>query len=135
MLYRISRYYTKSKNCVVIFNSITVPCRNLKKRRCLKIFINTGILYLLFTRLWTLPTDFVLTQVNIGYDVTIFNYILSTLYESRLILIINKKYGKWIFRNHFTSGVLWYDNSLKWFFNLSLELHIAWSFLFFLVLE
>ena len=50
--------------------------------------------YPLFTCLWMLTTDFVLIQVNAGSDLPIFNCILPSLCESRLILLIYKKYGK-----------------------------------------
>ena len=59
-----------------------------------KHFANTGISDPLFTRLWTLTTDFALIGVNAGSDLPIFNFILPSLYESRLILLIYKKYGK-----------------------------------------
>ena len=55
---------------------------------------NTSISDPLFTRLWTLPADFVLIKVNAGPDLPIFKFILVSLYESQLILLIYKKYGK-----------------------------------------
>ena len=59
-----------------------------------KHFSNTGISDPSFTRLWTLSTDLALIQVNAGPDLPIFNFILPSLYKSRLILLIYKKYGK-----------------------------------------
>ena len=59
-----------------------------------KHFTNTGISDPLFTHLWTLTTDFALIQANPGSDLPIFSFILPSLYESRLILFIYKKYGK-----------------------------------------
>ena len=59
-----------------------------------KHFANTGISDPLLNRLWTLTSDFALIQVNAGSDLPIFNFILSSLHENRLILLIYKKYGK-----------------------------------------
>ena len=83
-----------NRNYALIFNSITVRYRTLNKWRCFKHFTNTSISGPLFTHLWTLTTDFVLIQVNAGSDLHIFKFILPSLYESRLILLIYKKYGK-----------------------------------------
>ena len=49
-----------------------------------KHFSNTGISDPSFTRLWTLSTDLALIQVNAGPDLPIFNFILPSLYKSRL---------------------------------------------------
>ena len=57
-----------------------------------KHFTNTGISDPLFTR--TLSTDIALIQVNAGSDLPTFNFILPCFYETRLILLIYKKYGK-----------------------------------------
>ena len=65
-----------------------VKCRTLNKRQCFKNFTNTDLPDPLLARLYTLTKDFVLVQVNAGSDLPIFNFTLSSLYESRLILLI-----------------------------------------------
>ena len=53
-----------------------------------------GISHHFFAHLWTLSTAFVLMQVKIGFNTPIFNYMLTFLYQSEVILIIYHKYGK-----------------------------------------
>ena len=93
---RVERYVQNQDKYRIwnFFTKITVKCRTLNKWRCFKNSTNTNISGPLFTHLWTLTTDFVLIQVNAGSDLHIFKFILPSLYESRLILLIYKKYGK-----------------------------------------
>ena len=67
MFYSISRYDTIKQTLCFNVQQYYSKMQNLKKWRCFKNFTNTGISDPLFTRLWTLTTDFVLIQVNAGY--------------------------------------------------------------------
>ena len=101
---RVERYVQNQDKYLIwnFFSKITVKCRTLNKWQCFKNSTNTSISGPLFTRLWALTTDFVLIQVNAGFNLiqalislwSIPKFILPSLYESRLILLIYKKYGK-----------------------------------------
>ena len=127
MFYNKADTKQKNKNYAPIFNSITTKCTTLNKWRCFKTFTNTSISGRLFIRIWTLTTDFVLIQVNAGSNLRMFKFILPSLCESRLILLIYKKYGKSIVEIIPLQAL---QNTFEWIFNLSSEFPITWSFLF-----
>ena len=58
------RQIRNKKNCVLIFNSITVNVETLTNNDFLKV---------------SLPADFVLIQVNAGFNLAILHYFLSSL--------------------------------------------------------
>ena len=66
------------------------------------LFYRVWNIRLLFTRLWTFYTDFVLIQANTSSYTPIFNYILASLHRMGLISTIYNKYSKSFIDFHFT---------------------------------
>ena len=90
MFYSKADTKQQNKSYALVFISITVKCRTLNKWGCFKTFFNTGITDPLFTGFWTLTTDFVVIKVNASSYLPIFKFILPSLYEGLLILLIYK---------------------------------------------
>ena len=55
--------------------------------------IGYGILQALFTHLWKLSMDFILTQLSANSDTPVCNHILPSFYKSGLISTIYNKYN------------------------------------------